>query len=320
MRTIFVADTCHGGGLTREPVSGAPSGFDSERTIPNVFAFADGADPLQQDIARLPAPIDTDKELRSLTFLAAVDPFSKAPEVEIPKGSGKMRGALSYAFARVIEGSANRRGEVQLTHGELLSYVKTSVSNSMLDSGKGQKPDLRPRDPESFGRVAIKFGSDLTASVSPPVPVPVAVKIFSRNGKPLNAVQRPERGFVIQPVTTATEADLSFDSTSGDVFSKGGDLIVMRLRAAEIEAVAEREIAMRRLVELAKSLRATHGTRSRRPQVCRRRPNVTRRSQNGRSGRRPRVLRTHRHFGRWKGSVSVSTWQGLSDPSYRRAP
>lgn len=251
VRTIFVADTCHGAGLTREPVLGAPTRFDSERVVPNIFAFAEGADPLQSVIATLPAPIDTDKELRSLTFLAAVDPFSKAPEVEIPKGSGKMRGALSYAFARAIEGDANRSGAAELTHGELLSYVKTSVSNSMIDSGKGQKPDLRPRD--NFGRVVLKFGSDLTAVPAPVAsPVADAVRIFSRNGKPVDAVKRPQKGFAIQPVSNPAEADLIFDAGSGEVFSKGGDLIAMRVRAADVEGVAEREVAIRRLVELAK--------------------------------------------------------------------
>lgn len=250
VRTIFVADTCHGAGLTREPMLGAPTQFDTERVVPNIFAFADGADPLQSVIKKLPAPIDTDKELRLLTFLAAVDPFSKAPEVEIPKGSGKMRGALSYAFARAIEGDANR-GVGDLTHGALLSYVKSSVSNSMLDSGKGQKPDLRPRD--NFGRVVMRFGSDLTATSSPPAPIVHAVRIYSRNGKPVDSVKRPERGFQIQPASSLAEADLIYDSATGEVFSKGGDLIVRRLTATELEGVAEREVAMRRLVELAKS-------------------------------------------------------------------
>ena len=250
VRTIFVADTCHGAGLTREPMLGAPSRFDSERVVPNIFAFAEGADPLLPVIEKLPAPIDTDKELRSLTFLAAVDPFSKAPEVEIPKGSGKMRGALSYAFARAIEGDANRRGVGDLTHGELLSYVKTSVSNSMLDSGKGQKPDLRPRD--NFGRVVVRFGSDLVATATPPAPVADVVRIYSRDGKPVEVVKRPQRGFSIQPVGSLAEADLIFDPGKGEVFSKGGDLIGMNVRAADLEGMAEREVAMRRLVELAK--------------------------------------------------------------------
>jgi Caspase domain len=252
VRTIFVADTCHGAGLTREPMLGAPSRFESERVVPNIFSYAEGADPLLSVIATLPAPIDTDKELRSLTFLAAVDPFSNAPEVEIPKGSGNMRGALSYAFARAIEGDANREGTGDLTHGDLLSYVKTSVSNSMIDSGKGQKPDLRPRD--NFGRVVLRFGSDLTASSSPASPAQIAdsVKIYSRDGGSVDTVKRPARGFAMQPVRGLAEADLIYDPANGNVFSKGGDLIAMRVRAEDLEGVAEREVAIRRLVELAK--------------------------------------------------------------------
>ncbi|WP_454620426.1 caspase family protein [Bradyrhizobium cenepequi] len=265
VRTIFVADACHGAGLTREPILGAPSRFESERVVPNIFAFAEGEDPLRSVIATLPAPIDTDKDLRSLTFLAAVDPFSKAPEVEIPKGSGKMRGALSYAFARAIEGDANHGGVGDLTHGDLLSYVKASVSNSMIDSGKSQKPDLRPRD--NFGRVVVRFGSDLTASPTPVSSAPVAdnVRIYTRNGKPVDALKRPQRGFGIQPVSSLAEADLIYDPSAGEVFSKGGDLIAMRLRAADLEGVAEREVAIRRLVELAKprarALTLDHGDR-----------------------------------------------------------
>lgn len=251
-RTIFVADTCHGAGLTREPMSSAPSRFDSERVVSNMFAYAEGVDPLLPVIAKLPAPIDTDKELRYLTFLAAVDTISKAPEIEIPKGSNNMRGALSYAFARAIEGRANHGGARDLTHGDLLSYIKTSINNSMIDSGKGQKPDLRPRD--NFARVVLRFGGDLVASASPTSPAEVSsnVRIYSRNGSPVEAVTRQERGFAIQPVGNLAEADLIYDSANGDVFSKGGDLIAMHLGAAELEGVTEREVAIRRLVELAK--------------------------------------------------------------------
>jgi hypothetical protein len=253
VRTIFVADTCHGGGLTRMPIPSAPSAHDTERYAPNIYAFADGVDPLLPIIAKLPAPIDTDKELHQLSFLAAVDDLTRAPEVEIPKGSGNRRGALSYAFARVIEGAALRGGRTELTHGDLLSYVMASVKNSALDNNKGQNPDLRPR--ENFMRVAIKFGIDLksnTTSVNVGKIIN-GIKIYVQNAKPVDPVSRLEHGFAIQPVTDRAEADLIYNPVNGDVFSKSGDLISMGALPADIEGLAEREVAIRRLVELAKT-------------------------------------------------------------------
>lgn len=264
-RTIFVADTCHGGGLTREPVFGASSAPETERFVAGTFSYAEGSDPLSPTIAALPAPINTDKELRALSFLAAVDRVHKAPEVDIPKGSGNKRGALSYAFARVIEGRALPNGKTNLTHGELLSYVIASIKNSVLDSGKGQEPDLRPRD--GFDRVAIRFGSDLQLGTSLPAVAQVAatVKMFVKNAKPVDATTRPELGFALEPAANATQADLVFDPASGDVFSRGGDLIATKIAEVDLEGVAEREVAIRRLVELAKTrarpLRLDHGDR-----------------------------------------------------------
>jgi len=254
VRTIFVADTCHGGGLTRLPFFASASSADgTERFAPGTYGYADGVDPLQPEITKLPAPIDTDKELHQLSFLAAVDKLSRAPEVEIPKGSGNRRGALSYAFARVIEGAALRGGKTELTHGDLVSYVMASVKNSALDNGKGQNPDLRPR--ENFGRIAIKFGTDFKSGPAPITTDKVVsrVKVYTETGKPVDAVDRPERGFAIQPVTSRAEADLIYDSANGNVLSSGGDLISMPPPPADLEGVVEREVAIRRLVELAKT-------------------------------------------------------------------
>jgi len=251
VRTIFVADTCHGGGLTRRPfLADASPADDTERFAPGTYAYADGVDPLLPEITKLPAAIDTDKELHQLSFLAAADKLSRTPEVEIPKGSGNRRGALSYAFARVIEGAALRGGKTELTHGDLLSYVMASVKNSALDNGKGQNPDLRPR--ENFGRIAIKFGTDLKSGATTTDRVVGRIKVYAENGKPVDAVDRPERGFAIQPVMSRAGADLIY-SANGNVLSRGGDLISMPPPPADIEGVAEREVAIRRLVELAKT-------------------------------------------------------------------
>ncbi|UYO54604.1 caspase family protein [Rhodopseudomonas palustris] len=262
VRTIFVADTCHGGGLTREPSLKMSS---DDTRYQKYVAFAEGADPLVAEISGMSAPIDTDKELHKLSFLAAVDRVHKSPEIEIPKGSGRKRGALSYAFARVIEGKALTSGRRDLTHGDLLSYVVAAVKTNALDNGRGQEPDLRPRD--NFDRVVIRFGADLqTSATTPPIAqVESGIRIFSQSGKPVDAVSRPDRGFAIRPVTELADADIIYDPVKGDVFSKGGDLIAMHVMPVDLEGVAEQQVAMRRLVELAKSharaLRLNQGDR-----------------------------------------------------------
>ena len=48
----------------------------------------------------------TELDFDQTVFLAAVDRKTKAPEVEIP-GIPGLRGALSYAVARAIEGYAD---------------------------------------------------------------------------------------------------------------------------------------------------------------------------------------------------------------------
>jgi hypothetical protein len=254
-RTIFVADSCFGGGMTRQPMIDMRY---SVREVPGIAVFADGADPLQPDIKSLPAPIDIDKDTRSLSFLAAVDPDTTTPEVIIPKGSGIARGALSYAFARVIEGAALQNGKTELTHGDLITYTRSSIKNSLMDSGTSQRPDLRPR--QNFERVAIKFGTDFKLIAAPVAPAQAGsvIRIYTDNGKPIEPLKRPEVGLSIEPTTDKSRADLIYRPATGEVFSAdggmtGGDLIATKMLPVDIQDVAEREIAVRRLVEMAKT-------------------------------------------------------------------
>jgi hypothetical protein len=75
-------------------------------------------------------PISTKKDaflneidFRQTAFLGAVDRNSKAPEVHIPGVPG-LRGALSYAVARALEGAADENGDGAVTEQELFSYVR----------------------------------------------------------------------------------------------------------------------------------------------------------------------------------------------------
>jgi len=251
-RTIFIADSCFGGGLSRHSLLGVDY---SIRVVSAVPFFADGADPLQAEIKALPAPFDVDKETRSLSFLAAVSKDFTAPEVEIPRGSRTMRGALSYAFARVLEGAALQNGKTELSHGDLVAYLMNSIKDSLMDSGTSQRPDLRPK--QSFDRVAIRFGSDLKLASLPQQPLPAkagsVLRVYSEHGKSIEPLKRPELDLVVEPTTDRSQADFIYFVDRGDFYSKGGDLIVSKMLPVDIADIAEREIAIRKLLEMAKT-------------------------------------------------------------------
>src|SRR5215213_5326104 len=100
VRVIFVADACHSGTMNR-----AVSLNLRYRATPRL-------DISQQDLLDF-APPKPDVSERigaddNVTFLAGVSDERLVPEVEI---EGKPRGALSFAFARALEGAADADGD-----------------------------------------------------------------------------------------------------------------------------------------------------------------------------------------------------------------
>src|SRR5262249_22645920 len=119
---LFIADACHGGGMTRDPDlrAGEPLSFRSAGEISLV-----GPDELN--------PVSTEKDayiektdLPRLTFLAAAEKQPKSREVRIP-GHPTLRGALTYALARAFEGAADRKGDGKVTRRELFEYTRQVV-------------------------------------------------------------------------------------------------------------------------------------------------------------------------------------------------
>lgn len=250
-RTIFVADTCHSGGLTRRPLLAAdPS--DLPQRLFSPYAFAEGEDPLAPLAGTLPKPVDTDTALADLTFLAAVDKTQASPEVLIPKGTGRPRGALSYAFARVIDGQAPTARPGLVSRGDLVDFIDATV-RPLTDNR--QDPDLRPR--RDFDRVVIDIGRDLQAAApsapekpdaAPPAPLP-QVRVFPLAGAPPAAAEDGTVRIVAAP--SRGEADLLWDSNERKVFTPGGDLVASDIAARNLIGVAAREEAVRRVTALA---------------------------------------------------------------------
>src|ERR1700690_380970 len=98
-KVVFVADTCHGGGMARDIDPRAEE--MSFRQVPRYTLLVDSLKPVTEA-----SDPHSELDLDRTAFLAAVDRHTKAPEVRIPGIEG-LRGALSYAISRAMEGSAD---------------------------------------------------------------------------------------------------------------------------------------------------------------------------------------------------------------------
>ncbi|MGY8631052.1 caspase family protein [Bradyrhizobium sp. 14AA] len=139
-KVIFVADTCHGGGMVRDIDPRAAE--MSFRQVPRYTLLVDELKPVSDS-----SDPKSELDLDHTAFLAAVDRNTKAPEVRIP-GIDGLRGALSYAVARAVEGSADINHDGRVTLKELFSNVRQVVyqlsdqrQNIVTISSQAQTPD-----------------------------------------------------------------------------------------------------------------------------------------------------------------------------------
>ena len=141
LRVVFVADSCHSGTLTRQTDPRAPS--LTYRYTPYT--------PMTGDSLELDLPEDAadtceagDDELPHLSFLAAGQEYETVPEVPVrdETGATQKRGALSYTFARALEGEADADGDGALRRDELWRFVRENV-RMMVEAR--QTPNLEPR-------------------------------------------------------------------------------------------------------------------------------------------------------------------------------
>ncbi|MDQ0472570.1 caspase family protein [Labrys wisconsinensis] len=153
VHVVFVADACHSGTMYRSVSLGltyrAAPKLKIDRT--ELLKFAPPAPEVSERIA----PND------DVTFLAGVSDERLVPEVQI---DGQPRGALSYAFARALEGAADADHDGVTTEKELVAFIRATVQ---------QKTDSQ-QVPQSFPPVS-RARSVFDTRAAPPQPVqPVA--------------------------------------------------------------------------------------------------------------------------------------------------
>ena len=248
-RVIFLADVCHAGGLTRD-VEPQVEAAESYRFQPPYPTLATESDVVVADVAKTSLQgFEHLKDLPNLTFLAAVDETKKAPEVQIPEASGTWRGALSYAFARAIEGEADTDHDRRLTRQELFYYLRTNVRQISMHR---QEPELQPDNGSAV--VAVELQRDLPSSQAAPAEAPSSshvVRIFVDGGAQALPSSRVE-GVKIERADNRADADLVWTPQDGTMMTAGGDLVAEKVRPSMIDAIAEREVARREILTLAR--------------------------------------------------------------------
>ena len=247
---IFVADTCHGGGLARSVSPEAPDLTirllkDAPKEADNQFT------PINVTGRELTVDI---QDLPHISFLAGADRSHVVPEVLI-KGQATPRGALSYAFARAIEGKAAGDDKAVTSRAQLFGYALQMVSQY---SKEQQIIDFlpQPSDPLAFAAPLMRMVGD---SAPPPPVSPVAlaspagaadiIRVFAVNG---DASALKEVKAVAQFAATASksEADLIWDVAARKIISATGDIVAEDVGPAQMAGVIDRTFAINRIDKL----------------------------------------------------------------------
>jgi hypothetical protein len=244
-RVLFIADTCFGGGMTREI---DPRWEEmSFRQVPSYRLSADALQPVTTTSDELMTELDFDRTV----FLAAVDRRTKAPEVQIPGVAG-LRGALSYAVARSIEGNVEIRGGGAMTLKDFFGNIRQVVyqlSNQRQNIVTTASPGLDPRTDIIYRSVQVR-----DPATPPSAPAPSSderpIKIAALDGKASHfaGLARREAAFEVVPPTA--HPDLLWDTDSGDVIASS-DTITSITNPRDLPIVIDRAAAVRELKRIA---------------------------------------------------------------------
>ena len=245
--TLFLADTCHGGGLTRD-VDLRAGELSYRQTVISIAPLDDALTPISTDKDRMLQPAEFDR----VTFLAAADKWTKAPELRID-GQPTLRGALSYAVARALEGAADRNGDGRTTRRELFEYARQVVqqysqSRQNIYTEPNRRTDLM--DEVVFRR------SGTPEQPAPSLPqdrARLTVRIAILNASTGELAGLKPYFAKAEVVGQDQQPDLVWDAAGGDVVSPLGDVVARGVTRRDIADVLDRTAAVAAVARLSES-------------------------------------------------------------------
>lgn len=248
---LFIADTCHAGGMTRD-VDPRSDGL-VWRQVPTYRIQEDDLTP----IATTADALATSFDFKRLTFMAAVDENSKSPEISIP-GVEQKRGALSYAMARAFEGAADRDGDGTVTRRELFEYARQTVYQFT-----NQRQNIfteSPPDSDLDRSVVFAYEGAAAADAAPPqaasggqAPPPgggQAATILVAALGDASALDGVGPALTPFKLGSAEQAELVFDPARREAVADG-DVIATDVGAQDIPFVVDRMAALAMLKQVA---------------------------------------------------------------------
>jgi hypothetical protein len=210
LELLFVADACHSGTLTRgmDPRAGA----GRVRYTPYITD-----DDLELDLPTPTTSSPGEDDLPRLTFLAGAQENQTVPEIPLldAQGHHSPRGALSWAFARALEGQADQNSDAKLTRDEVNRFVRANV-RAIAESR--QTPNLLPMT--DGGRVVLPVAA-ATRSAPLAIKWPEA-RIRIRASDPRSAAKFAGELTGITQVDDSEDADLILDIHAGQAISGSG--------------------------------------------------------------------------------------------------
>ncbi|MFB2552173.1 caspase family protein [Ensifer soli] len=230
VQVLFVSDSCHSGGMSR-------SFSGKSRLAPAVTI-------------KLPAPSAeavsgaTVKEsgFRQVTVLAASLESQQTPEVVI---DGKPRGALSWSFARAVEGAADRDGDGRISRIELEDYVFATVKSQ---SEALQVPNFTPAVPRSQGEVVVSLAQ--AGESGGGVSGEGAASVSFRQRPVADAGWSRQLALTIEGSQTVPErvggsgVPYRWDAVTEVVYTPNGDVAAEHVGPAEIQEVVDKFILL----------------------------------------------------------------------------
>ena len=229
LELLFVADACHSGTLTRGVDPRAGGG----RVRYSAYTITD--DELDLPIPTPAAGGSGGEDLPRLTFLAAGQENQKVPEVDLldTQGHPSPRGALSWAFARALEGQADQDSDARLTRDEINRFVRANV-RAIAEAR--QTPNLLPMGDE--GRVVLPVSAATTRSTTLAHWPEARVRILASDERSAAALAEELTG--ISRVAEGEDADLILDLRARQAISGQGDVLARDLVRPALQTLIDK--------------------------------------------------------------------------------